>query len=169
MDLDQNIVRLSVGADQFERENQDSMIQGCELSGDYLLTDSWSLYGNFWYTYGQNLETNAPLSRIPPTQGILGLRWRNPEVRSYFDLYTWLVDSQRRLDPVSDIGDERIPAGGTPGYGTLNMRAGRAFGACGRHRLSLSLENITDQPYLVHGSGVYGTGVTARFGYSWVY
>jgi hypothetical protein len=31
------------------------------------------------------------------------------------------------------------------------------------------LGDITDQPYLGHGSGVFGTGFTARFGYGWVY
>jgi outer membrane receptor protein involved in Fe transport len=102
-------------------------------------------------------------------QGIVGLRWREPATRSHFVVYTWLVHSQDRLDPVRDLSDERIPLGGTPGYGTLNLRAGRAFGRCNQHRLSLVLENITDQNYLVHGSGVYGTGFTARLGYQWVY
>jgi hypothetical protein len=74
---------------------------------------------------------------------------------------------QDRLDPVRDDTDERIPPGGTPGFATLNMRMGRTLGRCDQHRLSLSLENITDQPYLVHGSGVLGTGFTARFGYTW--
>ncbi|MEE2707000.1 MAG: hypothetical protein VX988_08100, partial [Planctomycetota bacterium] len=83
------------------------------------------------------------------------------------DIYTWLVSRQNRLDPVRDVGDERIPPGGTPGYATLNMRLGRSFGDRGQHRFSLGLENITDEPYLVHGSGVFGTGFTARLGYSW--
>ena len=72
------------------------------------------------------------------------------------------------LDPVRDMTDERIPPGGTPGFATLNMRVGHAFGCCDQHRVSLSLENITDQPYLVHGSGVFGTGFTARLGYTYV-
>ena len=32
----------------------------------------------------------------------------------------------------------------------------------------LGLENITDKNYLVHGSGVFGTGFTARWGYSFI-
>jgi hypothetical protein len=70
---------------------------------------------------------------------------------------------------VRDVTDERIPIGGTPGFAALNLRAGRTFGCCDEHRVSFSLENITDQPYIVHGSGVLGTGFTARFGYQWVY
>ena len=127
------------------------------------------MYGNFWYTYGINRVTDSPLSRVPPTQGILGLRWRDEVLRSYFSIYTWMVRRQDRLEQVRDITDERIPAGGTPGYATLNLRAGHSFGLCNQHRVSLSLENIADKAYLVHGSGVLGTGITARFGYSCVY
>ena len=70
---------------------------------------------------------------------------------------------------VRDVIDERIPLSGTPGFATLNMRCGRSFGDGDQHRLSLSLENITDQPYPIHGPGVLGTSFTARFGYAWVY
>ena len=80
-----------------------------------------------------------------------------------------MVNRQDRLDPVRDVSDERIPIGGTPGYATLNARMGRAFGVDRQHRLSLNLVNITDKDYLVHGSGVFGTGFSARFGYSLVY
>ncbi len=169
IDLDNNIVPISAGPNQFRRANQDSFIQGVEFDGEYLLYGGWSIYGNFWYTYGVNELTNAPLSRIPPTQGILGLRWRDRNLRGYFSIYTWLVRRQDRLDPVRDLSDERIPIGGTPGYGTLNIRWGRVFGDYDQHRVSISLENLTDKAYLVHGSGVYGTGITGRFGYTFRY
>ena len=167
LDLQDNLVSITAARDTFATANQDSYIQGVELQGEYLLDDLWSLYGNFWYTYGKNLVTGAPLSRIPPAQGILGIQWREPTLKSYFALYTWLFRRQDRLDTVRDVTDERIPIGGTPGFGTLNMRVGRTYGLYDQHRLSLSLENITDQPYLVHGSGVLATGFTARFGYGY--
>ena len=168
-DLDGNIVPVSAGANQFRRANQDSYIQGIEFSGELLLDDGWSLYGNFWYTYGRNRMTAAPLSRVPPAQGIAGVRWRCPSPDAYFAVYVWLVDRQDRLDPVRDLGDERIPIGGTSGFATLNFRTGRTYGDHDQHRVSLSVENFTDQPYLVHGSGVLGTGITARLGYQWQY
>ena len=166
-DLNNNIVPISAGSNQFRRDNQDSLIQGFEFEGELDLDESWSLYGNFWYTYGENVVTDSPLSRIPPTQGVLGLRWQ--EQSSYFDLYTCIVGRQDRLDPVRDLGDERIPIGGTPGYATLNIRMGRSYGEMDQHRISLNLENLTDKNYLVHGSGVFGTGFSARFGYSLIY
>lgn len=170
LDLQNNLVSVPTATPfTFGTANQDSFVRGIEFNGEYVLDSGWSLYGNFWYTFGQNVVTDAPLSRIPPMQGILGLRFRDSLLSSYFDVYTWMSDRQDRLDPVRDISDERIPAGGTPGFATLNVRAGRAFGQFDQHRLSLSLENLTDQPYLVHGSGVFGTGITARFGYTWVH
>jgi outer membrane receptor protein involved in Fe transport len=169
LDIDDNIVSITAAPNTFASANQDSYVQGVELSGDYLLTPTWALYGNFWYTYGTNEITNAPLSRVPPTQGILGLRYIDSCQRSYFDVYTWMSDRQDRLDIVRDLTDERIPIGGTPGFATLNVRMGRTFGQRRQHRFSLSLENLTDKNYLVHGSGVLGTGATARLGYSWVF
>jgi hemoglobin/transferrin/lactoferrin receptor protein len=164
-DLQNNMVSITAAPNTFATANQDSFIHGVEFNGELLLDDGWSLYGNCWYTSGKNQVTNQPLSRIPPMQGVLGLRYREP--LRYFDIYTWMSDRQDRLDPVRDLSDERIPIGGTPGFATLNMRLGQTLGRCKQHRISLSLENVTDQPYLVHGSGVYGTGITARLGYDW--
>jgi outer membrane receptor protein involved in Fe transport len=169
IDIQENIVSITAAPNTFASANQDSFVQGVEFAGDYLLTPNWSLYGNFWHIRGTNEITDAPLSRIPPTQGILGLRYDDRENRQYFDVYSWASARQDRLDPVRDLTDERIPVGGTPGFATLNFRMGRVFGRRGQHRVSLSLENITDKAYLVHGSGVLGTGATARLGYSWLF
>lgn len=169
MDLNNNMVSITAAPNTFATANQDSYVQGVEVDGELLLDRGWSVYGNFWYTYGKNLVTSAPLSRIPPAQGILGLRHRDHQRGSYFAVYSWMSERQDRLDTVRDITDERIPSGGTPGFASLNLRYGRAFGECDQHRASISLENITDQPYQVHGSGVLGTGFTARLGYTWLY
>ena len=170
MDLRDNLVSIQTEPNTFATANQDSIVQGVEFAGEWLWNSGWSAYGNFWYTYGRNRVTGAPLSRIPPMQGIAGIRYRAPSYRSaYFTFYTWMSDRQDRLDPVRDVTDERIPIGGTPGFATLNLRAGRVFGQHKQHHLSLSLENLADQPYLVHGSGVLGTGFTARFGYRFDY
>lgn len=169
LDIDDNIVSITAAPNTFASANQDSRVHGVEFSGDYLITPTWALYGNFWHTRGTNEVTGAPLSRVPPTQGILGLRYDDPSGLSYFDVYTWASARQNRLDTVRDVTDERIPIGGTPGFATLNLRMGRTFGACRQHRLSVSGENLTDKDYLVHGSGVLGTGATARLGYSWIF
>ena len=160
------IGREFVGSDQF-LANQEAYLNGTEAYGEYLINPCWSLYGNFSYTYGQNRINDEPVSRIPPTQGIVGLRWHDRERSSYFDIYTWLVRRQDRYAS-ANLGDIRFIQGGTPGYATLNFRAGTTLGQCDQHRVSISLENITDKYYRVLGSGVDGAGFNAIFGYEFV-
>ena len=137
-------------------------IHGLELAGEYLISDNWTAYGNYWFTEGENLTAGEPVSRIPPQQGVLGLRWEDTCHTRWVDLYTWIVDKQDKLS-ARDIGDSRIPDGGTPAYATLNLRMGREFH--GNQRVTLLLENMTDVAYRVHGSGVDGAGFGATFGY----
>lgn len=147
--------------------NHEAYLNGTELAGEFLLDPNWSAFGNFAYTYGQDLTINQPISRIPPTQGILGLRWRDDFRRSYFEVFTWMVNRQDR-NSAAAATDSRFYVNGvfaTPGYATLNARVGTMFGEYDQHRVSLSLENITDKYYRVHGSGVDGTGFNAILGY----
>jgi len=169
IDLEDNILRTpgpAVGL--FQRANRDSYLNGVEWAGECLLDAGWSVYGNFAYQYGQNLEDDIPLSRIPPTQGIVGLRWRDEERRNWIDVYAWLVRKQDRLN-FQDFTDARIPVGGTPGYQTYNVRVGRTLGVCRNHQVSLTLENLFDEAYRVHGSGVDGAGFNAVCGYTYLY
>ena len=65
------------------------------------------------------------------------------------------ADNQDRLSP-ADESDKRIPDGGTPGYAVADIRAGAQLGAS--TWATLTVENITDASYRVHGSGVDGAG-----------
>lgn len=147
-----------------ERANGDSRLQGVEVLGEYLMGSQWSLYGNFWYTYGQDVGLfDEPLDRIPPMQGIVGVRRRWNCGRDWFDVFAWLVDKQDRL-AARDIADvNRIPPGGTPGYATVNFRLGRMITP--RQRLALNVENLFDEQYRVHGSGSDGPGINAILTY----
>lgn len=171
-EIDDYITRLPVDAagnfspasSNFIRINSDAYLYGTELAGEWLLDPQWSLYGNFWYVYGQDRGLSEPLSRIPPAQGILGLRWRDAARRNWLDVYTWLVRRQDRYALVN-TRDARFPAGGQPGYATLNLRLGSMLDRAGRHRVSVNLENLTDRYYRVLGSGVDGAGINATLGY----
>ncbi|WP_147868615.1 TonB-dependent receptor [Stieleria maiorica] len=164
-DFDSFINRETIGGARF-LTNQEAYINGTELAGEYVFNRNVALYGNFYYTYGTVTTADDPISRIPPTQGILGLRLSEPCRRSYFDVYTWMVDRADRYSE-SNLGDVRFIAGGTPGYATLNVRMGQSFGSENQHQLSLALENITDKYYRVLGSGVDGPGFNAVFGYQY--
>lgn len=163
LDLNGNGIQDPGEDDVWQRFNAgQATIQGFETTGEYLLEGGWSLWGNFSYIYGQNLSDEEPLSRIPPTQGFTGVRWRNPTRTRWFELYGWLVRRQDRLS-ARDVSDPRIPVDGTGGFGTVNLRGGTTLGRLGR--LSLGLENIFDKGYRVHGSGIDGPGITATVGY----
>ena len=164
MQLDDYIARSVDGAGNVFLGNHQASLHGTELDAEWLLGGGWATYGNFWYTFGRDLTENEPFSRIPPTQGILGLRYREPVTRGYFDIYTWLVRHQDRYNSVN-LTDSRFPVGGTPGYGTLNLRMGRSIGSDPSQRISLALENLTDKYYRVLGSGVDGPGFNAILGY----
>jgi len=166
MDIDDMILRTPGGTTGtttlFSRSNRDAHLNGLEWTAQYDVIDNWSVYGNLSYYLGVDLERDEPLSRIPPLQGVLGIRWQDPCQRQYFDFYTWMARRQDRLN-FQDISDSRIPDGGTPGYTTLNLRWSNRFSET--QRISVGIENLLDRAYRVHGSGVDGSGISANIGY----
>jgi hemoglobin/transferrin/lactoferrin receptor protein len=65
-----------------------------------------------------------------------------------------------------DIADtQRIPPGGTPGYTTLNLRS--EWQVRNGLVLSVALDNLTDEEYRVHGSGVNEPGRNLIASLSW--
>lgn len=169
MNIDDYITRTPDVNNVIVLGNSDARLHGTELAGEFLIDPQWSLYGNFWYTWGTDVVSAEPYPRIPPTQGVLGLRWRDEERRTYADLFTWMVaDFDLDRYTPGNLTDARFPAGGQPGYATLNLRLGHTFGEFENHRVSLSLENITDKYYRVVGSGVDGAGFNAILGYEFL-
>lgn len=153
---DDLIDRVTVAPGVTQRQNiQRALIKGAELVVKHSFSDRWSAAGNLTYTWGQDRDTQQPLRRIPPLNGSLRLRYA-PNDQSWYEVYSLFADRQDRLSP-GDLSDPRIPDGGTPGYGTLNFKAG--FKPTHRQDLLVSLENLTDVQYKSHGSGVYAPGL----------
>lgn len=149
--------------------NQQAHLQGTELYVEYLLTETWSVWGNGAQTYGK-IANGQPFPRIPPLQGWLGLKWRDTETPRYFEVYTWMVNEVTQSSYNQfNLTDVRFNQGGTPGYVTLNVRGGTSFGENLNHRVSVTLENLTDTYYRVLGSGVDGPGFNALAGYEYVW
>ena len=97
---------------------------------------------------------SVPLSRVPPLNGTAELRYRHRVGLFGGAGLRWAL-AQSRLS-LGDQQDVRIPAGGTPGFAVLELRAGYRFR---RHLLvSLLLENLGDAVYRYHGSSVNGPG-----------
>lgn len=130
-----------------------AFIRGFEASIDYPFHPHLSLHANVSTTYGQNTTNNEPVGGIPPTFGLIGMKWSRETM--IVDLYMRIASKQDRLS-ADDMDDTRIPAGGTPGWYTINFRSGFHL----RHsaKLQLAVENILDTNYREHGSGVNGPG-----------
>ena len=152
---------------EFEVSKQNSgrgFVKGIEAQARYRFTDDWFLFGNVTWIDGEvdaypDVNSGAvrePLDRLMPTMLYLGARWR-PESSVYWaEALVSVADRQSKLS-TRDIADtDRIPAGGTPGYATLTLRGGWKFSD--RLRLSLSLENVFDEEYRIHGSGLNEPG-----------
>jgi iron complex outermembrane receptor protein/hemoglobin/transferrin/lactoferrin receptor protein len=100
-------------------------------------------------------EETLPLSRIPPLNGTVELRWR-ADWGLYAGAALRWATAQDRL-ALQDLSDPRIPYGGTPGYAVLDLSAG--FRWRRNLLLGLMLENVTDAAWRTHGSSVNGPGI----------
>lgn len=123
---------------------------------------------NVQYTHGEQDVAGGvtePMSKIPPLSGTASLRWtgspRGPWVEY---LFRWAT-AQTRLG-ARDLRDSRIPEGGTPGYGVHGVRAGTTLAS--DLSVTAGLENLTDELYRTHASGVDGAGRHVWVGLSWV-
>jgi outer membrane receptor protein involved in Fe transport len=146
-------------------------VVGVEAAALVLLPADLSLRATLTWTWGEGpnpaerpadpdvtYEEVLPLSRIPPLNGTVELRWRS-NTGFYAGAAVRWATAQDRL-ALQDRSDPRIPVGGTPGYGVLDLSAGfrwrRSF------LVGLVLENVTDAAYRPHGSSVNGPGFGAN-------
>ena len=100
--------------------------------------------------------SREPLSRLAPTQGTTGVRWQQNGGSWWGEAWMWAVDNQDDLALRDTTDTSRIPAGGTPGFTIFGLSGGVEINE--NARWSLSLENLGDKNYRVHGSGINGPG-----------
>ncbi len=142
------------GEKVYRKENfAKAFIRGIEAEAQYELVTWLSLYGNVSYTYGQNESLDEPMRRIPPLNGRLGIRYAHPE--GFWVRLEWLSAAKQDRLASGDISDSRIPEGGTPGWNVLNLRAGYTWKWL---NISSGLNNIFNEDYRTHGSGINGYG-----------
>lgn len=145
-------------------------VQGVEGGLSVSLSDDWTLFGNITWQRGEiegypiasTQQQKEPISRIMPLTGLAGLRWESPAKRWWVEGTVQLVDDATRLS-AGDRGDtQRIPPGGTPGYTVATLRSGWRVNES--ITLTAAVENVTDEAYRVHGSGLNQPGVNFIFG-----
>lgn len=139
----------------------ESQIYGFELEGKYQISNKLDVRGNVAWTYGEDKITKNPLTRIPPLEGLFGITWK-PNDNVWLEYFNLFGSKQDRLSP-GDIKDIRIPDGGTPAFLTFNVRGGYDFEKYGR--ATLTIENITNETYKYHASGIYMPGTNFVLGY----
>jgi iron complex outermembrane receptor protein/hemoglobin/transferrin/lactoferrin receptor protein len=93
-----------------------------------------------------------PLSRVPPLNGAVSLRWGDEG--AYLGAEARWALAATRLS-FGDELDSRIPFGGTPGYVVYRGLFGWRSPQRGLELLG-ALENLTNVAYRVHGSSVNG-------------
>ncbi|MEZ0483322.1 TonB-dependent receptor [Fibrella aquatica] len=134
----------------------ESFIRGLEAEAEYEFLPNWLAYGNLTYTYGQNVTANEPFRRIPPLNGRVGLTYQSPT--GWWTRAEYLYAGAQTRLAAGDLSDNRIAKGGTPGWQVLNLNGGYRW----QHvTISAEWQNITNEAYRTHGSGVDGVGSSA--------
>ncbi len=168
--IDDLIVRAPTGAtvddllEVTKRNAGEGHVQGVELTARVNLSADWQVraMGTWMEGKAETYPTSEPirveddLSRVMPLTGRLALRWQ-PAGKAYW--VEGVVDAADKADRLSadDARDtQRIPPGGTPGYVVGTLRGG--VQATDALAVTLALENLADEDYRIHGSGVNEPG-----------
>lgn len=139
-----------------KQNSAESFIRGLEAEVEYEVVPNWLAYAGATYTYGQNVTANEPFRRIPPLNGRAGLTYQSPTgwwVRAEL----LMAGAQTRLAK-GDQDDNRIQKGGTPAWQVVNLNGGYRWKFV---TVSAELQNLSNEAYRTHGSGVDGVGRSA--------
>jgi outer membrane receptor protein involved in Fe transport len=107
---------------------------------------------------GTGLPPSTPADRVPPVQGELGFRSRLTGSISTELLAAFRLKQDRLNDPIN-VEDNRIPAGGTPGFVSYHARVDWRIRSW--LRAGMNVDNISNALVLEHGSGFYRAGFSA--------
>ena len=137
----------------------DGWVWGLEADAAWRFAQGWTAFATASWMDGEADELDpdtgrivrSPLSRQKPFASFLGIRWEVPGGCWWAQAEWGWSDREDRL-ALSDRADtSRIPPDGTPSWSVVNLRGGVRLG--GDARLGLSLENLFDEDYRIHGSG----------------
>ncbi len=119
------------------------------------------------YTHGRQETAGAEewMSKIPPLGGNASVRWTAPNRDVWVEYLVRWAARQDRLGS-RDLTDPRIPDAGTPPYAVHGIRVGAPL--MPGLTVSAGFENLTDELYRNHASGVDSAGRHVWIGASWV-
>lgn len=170
MNLDQLITRVKVdgefidGYQVYRKENvEEAYIQGLETTVKWIPFPELNFNGGLSYTYGQNVTKKEPMRRIPPLNGRMAATWTRGK---FFATAEFLFAARQDRLAKGDIDDNRIQDDGTPAWQVLNLFAGIELRPV---RLNLGVQNLFDEDYRTHGSGINGIGRSAWISATWCF
>ena len=141
------------GYNVYRKENiENAYIKGGEVYINWQPAEHWIINSFSAYTFGKNNTKNEPLRRIPPLNGNTSVKFTLDRFYILGEL-AW-ASAQSRLAQ-GDRDDNRIPQGGTPGWQVWNTFAGYQYKML---QFRMSLQNILNEDYRTHGSGINGVG-----------
>lgn len=140
----------------YQKENvEKAFVRGIDYEFEAIFSDKIKSFGGISYTYGQNLTKNEPMRRIPPLNGRIGLDFRK---KAFFIRPELMFATAQKRLAQGDKDDNRIGPNGTNGWQVFSVYAGVEQ----KHfNINLSLQNLSNQDYRTHGSGINGVGRSA--------
>ncbi len=151
----------------------DGSIHGANAQGSLELLDGLTSFG--WVSWqegsidqiafpagGTPFETRAPVSRAMPLSAMAGLRYRDPHYDWFAELVVRGATRQDKLSFKDRTDTQRIPPGGTPGWVAVDLRGGLLV--TDNVRLTAALENVANENYRIHGSGLNEPGLNFIIG-----
>ena len=147
-----------------KRNAGNGYVTGVELTMGYQVAEDWHvrLMGSWMDGEADAYPTSDPvavrddLSRLMPLTGQAAVRWQPAGEPFWLEAVLDAAEKADRLSADDERDTQRIPPGGTPGYAVLTLRGGATV----REDLilTLALENVADEDYRIHGSGVNEPG-----------
>ena len=161
----------TIGSDSVVTKDNvgDGRVWGLELGAAWRFAPEWTLFGNVAYLEGEvsNFPSaTGPLvdeyfSKMMPLTGQVGLRWDAANLPVFLETRVAMADRADKLSS-ADLNDtSRIPPGGTPGYAVWSVGGG--WRVCENVMMHVTLDNLLDEDYRVHGSGQNQPGRQAIF------
>ncbi|MGQ0552275.1 MAG: TonB-dependent receptor [Planctomycetota bacterium] len=141
----------------------DGTLYGVELRGERKLSPGWTAFAVASWQDGRidqftagGFKVTEPSSRLMPITMVVGATYQPEGANWWVTADSYLADEADQLS-LKDLTDtQRIPPGGTPGYGILGVRCGKQL--TDRCTMTLGLENLFNTDYRIHGSGVNEPG-----------
>ena len=141
------------GYQVYSKQNaENAFIKGFEVEMQQLVGNFLKVTASTAYAYGNNTSKQEPLRRVPPLNARLVMGYAK---KKFFINTEFIITAKQDRLAQGDIDDNRIPQGGTPAWQVFNIYGGYQIA---NFQLNLGFQNITNEDYRTHGSGINAIG-----------